>query len=225
MKKIFAFFNLILITAIVIGDIFYIQHGTLRIKALTSLMFTMLGTINLFYANLSHAPLGYPIALTFGLFFAMLGDIMLGYSFETGAMLFAIGHVLYFLSFCILTRLKIIDFIPAVILFSVSTLFLQHYPRFRFGRDSMLHLCVGYAFVISMVVGKSLSNMFRCRNAVSVIAALGAVFFFISDLMLVIYKFSPARHIVDTLCLVFYYPAQALLGFSIFLQTTRAVER
>ena len=225
LEKPFVVLNVLLAAAVVFSSIYYLEHGTLRLKAITSLLFSMIGAVNLLWANLCRAPLGYPSLLAAGLFFAMLGDIRLGYSFAYGALLFGIGHALYFAAFCTVTRTKVIDLIPVAIIFAGSALFLKFYPKLRFGGPSMFNLCMGYALVISFMTGKSISVFLRTRSAACAVAMLGSIFFFVSDLMLVLYMFARAGSIADTLCLIFYFPGQSLIGLSSYLQIKRTSGR
>lgn len=224
MKKIFSALNALLILAVLIGDACYIEHGTLQIKATTSILFTMIGAVNLIYACTARVKKGYPAVMFAGLTLAMMGDIGLRYSFIFGAALFALGHVLYFISFCTLMKFKSSDLIPTAVIFAGSAILLLFYKGFNFGGTLMQGVCLVYALVISMMVGKAISNFLRDRNPVFAIAAIGSAMFYVSDLMLVLYKFSDMPRIIDTLCLVFYYPGQCVLGFSTFMYVKRAVK-
>ena len=225
MKKLFALLNAALILAVLISDYCYINHGTLRIKATTSLLFTMIGAVNLAFAFAARAKKSYPAIMFAGLVFAMMGDIGLRYNFILGAALFALGHVLYFASFCALERFRVRDLIPAAAIFDASAILLLGYKGFRFGSKLMLNVCLVYALVISLMVGKSVSNFLRNRNIVFAIAMIGSVMFYISDLMLVLYKFADMPRIIDTMCLVFYYPGQCVLGLSAYMYVHRAVKQ
>lgn len=224
MKKLFSILNALLILAVLVGDVCYIEYGMLRLKATTSILFALIGAVNLIYAIAANAPKRYPAIMFAGLFFAMLGDIGLHYSFIMGAALFAVGHFLYFVSFSSLKGFKTADLIPTAVIFAGSALLLLCYKGFDFGGALMQGVCLGYALVISLMVGKAISNFLRVRNLVSAVAALGSVMFYVSDLMLVLYMFSDMPHIIDTLCLVFYYPGQCVLGLSSYLYVKRAVK-
>lgn len=223
MKKAFLIVNLLLVAAVLASDCSYILHGTLRIKAITSLLFTMIGAVNLAYAFIARAPKHFSAIMFAGLTFAMLGDIFLRFSFIGGALFFGLGHVLYFAAFCRLASFKHIDVIPAAAVFAASALLILCYPKFRFGGILMQNVCLVYALVISFMVGKAFSNFLHERTAVNGILALGSAMFYFSDLMLVLYKFSAAPHFVDTLCLMTYFPAQCLLGFSGYLHVSRSL--
>jgi len=224
MKKFFALLNALLILAVLVGDAAYIDRGTLLVKSVTSLLFTAVAAVNLVYAFISRSEKGYPAVMLAGLTFAMLGDIELHYDFIYGAGLFALGHVLYFVSFCLLLRFKPKDLIPAALVFAGSAIFLLYYKGFYFGRALMKNVCLAYAAIISLMVGKSISNFLRKPCFLLAVAAIGSIMFFVSDFMLVLHRFARMPRIVGTLCLVFYYPAQCVLGFSSFLYSNRAAK-
>ena len=224
MKRFFGLLNLLLIIAVLAWDVRYIQHGTLRIKTITSMLFTSIGAVNLVYAFAARTKKLYPAVILAGLCFAMAGDIGLHYSFVRGAMLFGLGHVLYLISFCILMKPKTADLLPFAILFIGASVLLLGYKRFHFGSTAMRNICLVYAFIISLMTGKAVSNFIRCRNALFAIAAIGSILFFVSDLMLALYKFARMPHYVDTLCLAFYYPGQCVLGLSTYMCVRRAAK-
>ena len=85
MKKITYSINLLFLLSIIILDIFYIIYGGLILKSITSFLFFTLGIINLiFVMKMKSDKLKFSIYLLIGLFFAMLGDIILA---EPGAMI------------------------------------------------------------------------------------------------------------------------------------------
>ena len=215
MKKIFNIINLALILAILVGDIFYIKHGTLLIKSITSACFVLLGAINLVYAIKYKGEYKFSIIMLVGLTFAMLGDIFLEIHFITGAGLFAVGHVFYFVSYCQLIKFKAIDLIAGVIIFVPSTLFITLSPIFDFGGVLMEIVCVVYAIIISIMVGKSITNLIKQRTVLNVLLVVGSCLFFFSDLMLLLNVFADLNNVVGILCLATYYPAQCVLAHSL----------
>ena len=89
-------------------------------------------------------------------------------------------------------------------------------PLFDFGSALMEGICIGYAFVISCMVGKTFANLLRERNTVTVLLVIGSCLFYFSDLMLVLCAFGGGPKITDTLCIYTYIPAQCLLAHSVF---------
>ena len=100
MKKYILFLNFILFLAVSVGNYFYITGGELVVKSITSVLFELAGGVNLAYVmSQKSGRIGFAVCLVSGLFFSMLGDILLGISFIGGAALFAVGHIMFLLSY------------------------------------------------------------------------------------------------------------------------------
>lgn len=217
MKKNFLILNIINILLILIGDACYIAFGGLWLKGLTSGLFVVLGAINLIYLILNkNKNLKFPITMLIGLVFAMLGDIVLNIEFIIGAILFAIGHVFYFISYCYLQKFKLTDLIYGAAIFIPSVLLITLAPIFDFGGILMEIVCIVYALIISCMVGKAIANLVKEKSLLNIILVIGSCLFFFSDLMLLLNVFGNLPKIVDILCLITYYPAQCFLGYSLF---------
>lgn len=218
LKNIFLIINVLLIMGILLGDICYITLGGLLAKGLTSGLFLLLGLVNLVYLIIDkRKDLKFPIIMLCGLLFAMLGDIILNIHFISGAILFAIGHVFYFIAYSFILKFKWIDLLFGFAIFIPALLFITLVPIFDFGGVLMEIVCVVYALVISLMVGKSLSNFVRERNPKNLLILIGSILFFFSDLMLLLNVFGSLGKAVDILCLATYYPAECLLAFSILM--------
>jgi hypothetical protein len=216
MKKLFFIFNIILALLVFVGDAFYISYGHLWLKSITSAGFVLIGLINLIYAIISKKiNLKYAIIMFIGLVFAMLGDILLEINFMIGAILFAIGHIFFFISYCFIARFKWTDLIAGGIIFTVAVLVLTLVPLFNF--DTMMQLlCIFYALIISLMLGKAISNVIRERNLLNILVLVGSGLFFFSDLMLVFNVFTNIPGIaLNLLCLITYYPAECILSHTI----------
>lgn len=223
MKKTAFFLNLALILLILLGDALYIctpelhiSFSSLWIKGTTSALFVIMGAVNLFFAiKFKTVNLKFCILLLVGLFFAMLGDIVLNIHFIGGAILFAVGHVFYFISYCFLAKIHWKDFVYGFAIFLPSVLFITLAPIFDFGGVLMEIVCVVYALIISLMVGKAISNFVQKKSLLCLLILIGSVLFFISDLMLLLNVFGSLPRVVDIMCLVTYYPAQIMLALSI----------
>ena len=78
MKKSQKIINILLSISILVGDVLYITTNHLLAKSITSLLFVALGSVNLSYAIKEKVPAKkFCIIMVVGLFFAMLGDIIL----------------------------------------------------------------------------------------------------------------------------------------------------
>ncbi len=227
MKKTAIILNIIFAALIIVGDILFITFGGLLLKSLTSTLFVLQGGMNLFFAiKLKTNLLKFCIFLVVGLVFAMLGDIFLNAEFAAGdiefiigAILFAIGHVFFFTSYCFVLKFRWLDLVYGAAIALPSILFITLAPIFNFGGIVMEILCIVYAIVISLMVGKALSNLVKNVSILNIIILVGSVLFFISDLMLLLNMFGGLPRFVDIICLATYYPAETLLAFSVLCAT------
>ena len=216
MNKTCSILNIILIVAVLIGDVCYTILGGLWIKGLTSLGFVLIGIVNLIYIfKLDGANRKFCIIMLIGLIFAMLGDIVLNLFFIGGAILFAIGHVFYFIAYCVLQSFKLKDLIFGAVIFVPSALIILLVPIFDFGGILMQIVCIVYALIISFMVGKSISNIIVKKSLINILLVIGSVLFFVSDFMLLLNVFGNVGEFADILCLATYYPAQCFLAYSL----------
>lgn len=209
--------NILLLLGVFVGNYFYNTIGTLEIKSITSAGFVLIGLINLIYALvvLKTKEKRFAIIQFLGLVFAMLGDIILEPNFILGAMFFAVGHILFFVAYCFLEKFNWKDLIPGVIIFIPATLFILLAPIFEFESVLMQIVCVVYAIIISLMLGKAISNFIRTRSVLNLIILIGSFLFLFSDLMLLLRHFANLSRIFGYLCLATYYPAECLLAHSI----------
>ena len=98
MKKLFVVTNVIMLTFILIFDMFYMTSNGLLVKAIASLLFVITGLINLMYCIKNKENLKFPIWMIIALTIAMLGDILINLNFYLGTIVFGLGHVFYFAS-------------------------------------------------------------------------------------------------------------------------------
>ncbi len=217
MKKHFFIANILLALAVLAGDICYMLFGGLWLKSITSAGFVLIGLINLIYACITKSSrLKYAIIMFIGLVFAMLGDIVLNVHFIGGAVLFAIGHIFFFISYCFISKFKWTDLIAGGIIFVIAVLVLTLVPIFDFGSVLMQIICIFYALIISLMLGKAIANLIHERNLLNILVVVGSALFFFSDLMLVFDNFTAISGIIfGVLCLGTYYPAECILAHTI----------
>ena len=217
MKKYFFIANILLALAVLAGDICYMLFGGLWLKSITSAGFVLIGLINLVYAIITKSNrMKFTIIMFIGLVFAMLGDIVLNIHFMGGAILFAVGHIFFFLSYCFISKFKWTDLIAGGIIFVIALLILTLVPLFDFGSVLMQIICIFYALIISLMLGKAISNLIRERSLINILVVVGSGLFFFSDLMLVFDTFTSISGIIlGVLCLGTYYPAECVLAHTI----------
>lgn len=214
MKKVFLVANVIMLALILMFDICYMFQGGLLFKSIASIMFVTTGIINIMYCIKNKVNLRYPIWMIVALVFAMLGDILLNINFYAGVVAFAVGHIFYFVSYCMLAKINRRDFLYTSSIAVGAILIILFTPFLDFGGALMQGVCCIYAVIIALMVGKAVSNFVGNKNQVNLIIAIGSVLFFVSDLMLMLDKFGDVP-LASYLCLGTYYPAQFILAFSV----------
>lgn len=216
MKKSFLMINAIMLMLILIFDVWYMFGGGLFAKSIASILFVGTGGINLNYCIKNEVSLRFPMSLFIALIFAMLGDILLVINFYLGTAIFAVGHIFYFVAYCILKKINTKDLICGGIIsvFSLSVILFTSF--LDFGNGLMKGICCVYAIIISFMVGKAISNLLRDRNITNLAIVIGSILFFISDFMLMLNKFGNIPG-TNYMCLATYYIGQFVLALSIFV--------
>ena len=215
MKKI-TILNLFMCALLFCADTMFILEGELIIKSIASLIFVVIGFVNLIYMTKVKRIRRLSAYLLFlGLCFACLGDIILEREFIVGGILFAVGHIFYFLSYCKVISFRWKDLIFGFTLFVVSICVIFLLPIFKDLEMIIKILCSSYALVISLMVGKAISNAFRRASQLNIILLIASMLFFISDLTLLFNVFGQGDSALTVICLLTYYPREFLLAFSI----------
>lgn len=208
--------NILLMLGIIIGDIFYILFGGLLLKGITSLLFALLGLINFIYTRkqgLGFSRFG--LLITLALFICFVADIVLNLNFILGAIIFAIGHLFYIFAYSNLQKFRLVDLVPSVIIFVPALLLIVLCKAFDFGGMLMEMVCIIYALIISIMVGKCISNLIKNRCLLNILLVVGSALFMFSDIMLLFSQFANVSAIMGILCLATYYPGQAILSHSL----------
>jgi len=216
MKKKIIMANAIMLPLILVFDILYMINSELLSKSIASLMFVITGIINFNYCTKNKINLKYPKWMLGALICTMLADILLVLNFYVGTIVFAIGHILYFTSYCNLEKIDKNDFKYGIIIGVFSLSIILFTPFLNFDNSIMKTICCIYAIIISFMVGKTISNLRKENNSTNKIITIGSILFFISDFMLMLDVFGGIS-VTGYLCLATYYPAQFLLALSIFI--------
>ena len=94
-------------------------------------------------------------------------------------------------------------------------------PLLTFDTAIFRVVCIAYALIISLMLGKAIGNFLREKSAVTAVIAVASVLFFFSDLMLVFDWFIGLWSWTDHACMGTYYPALCLLALSMFLKAKK----
>ncbi len=220
-QKIFLTINVIFISAIFILNYFYQSNGfNYALKCICSVGFALLGIVNLYYAFISkQKDKSFYIGMVSGLCLAMLGDIIINHDFIVGATVFALGHISFIVAYCFMQRVSWLEIAIGGVLFVGASAFLLFCPLLSFENSIFRIVCIVYALIISLMLGKAIANFVRERNAVSGIITIASILFFVSDLMLVLDWFIGIWSWTNEVCMATYYPALCMLAISMFVKT------
>lgn len=216
-KKQLQSLNILLMVCAMACLVYYDIRGGLWLKGVTSSWFVLLGGVNLWAARkLKGRQLWFCLLVEAALFCGMCADVLLGMVFFAGVAVFALGHVLYLIAFCILEGFSRKDILLILPLAVLSIFFATGTPWITVEDPVLKKLLVGYAVIISAMLGKALSNLIRKPSLFRRLLAIGCVLFWFSDLMLAIDMFGQASRLTWILCSYSYWPAQNLLAHSLF---------
>ena len=213
--------NLLIIAAIFVLNYFYqSKHFDYTLKCICSASFALLGLINLGFAiGTGQKNIKFFALMAIALVLAMLGDVLINKSFVLGAAVFALGHVGFVIAYSFLQGFNLRDAFIGGAIFVAAAAFLLLAPFFNFGSEIFKWICISYAFIISMMLGKAIANLICMPNAVNALIAAGSFLFFFSDLMLVLAWFGGFPGWTNNACMAAYYPALCILAFSMHFET------
>ena len=218
MKKLAITVNVIFTALLLVGTVLYQTVGGRTVHYSTSGVFALMGLVNLAFAIAGRTKnLKFYITMSLGLILCMLGDILLGKDFVIGAATFALGHVCYFIAYCFRQKPRKTDFVIGGVLFLAAGAFLMFCPLLAFDAAYKQWVCLAYALIISMMVGKAFGNYLAEKNVCSLLLAIGSATFFFSYLMLVLHWFMDTDAITGQLCMITYFPAQCFLGLAMLV--------
>ena len=213
--------NIALIAAVCVLNYFYQYHNfNYTLKCCASGCFALLGAVNLLWARRTRQrEMRIYVLLCLGVVFAMLGDIAINPSFVAGAALFAVGHVFLVAAYCAAQPLQRRDlwFLAPPVAFALA--FMLLYPHFSFPHPTFYGICIGYAVIIAVMLGKSAANFARRPRLFEGLLALGSALFFFSDFMLLLHWFVGKWSWTNHACMAAYYPAVCLMGLAMYVKT------
>lgn len=206
-----------------LGGLIAAFHGdfslwTIWLKAAASSFFVLAGIYGVYRTKSNRKVSGTMLA---ALVCSLVGDVLLaldkneGILFVLGVVSFAAAHILFSRAFCILSGVKRMDIVAAVIVFAglMPMLFLGN-----FDFQGLLPVLLGYAAIMSFMVVKALS-LWRCRQGRERfvwLVMVGGVLFLASDIVLLFWLFGigmPKE--VQSVNWVLYYLAQGCLSSSL----------
>lgn len=199
-------------------------------KTFSSVMFTILGLLSLFYliSHRQEIPDNQLIGgffMLLGLIVCMVGDIILGLpKLESqnagsmavivgGASWFFVGHVLYCTTLIVLFGIS-----PAVLFFVIPLSLFYTFVNRKIGKLDYKNLTAGvlfYSIVESLSLALCAVYLIKGFSVSGLLLTIGFTLFYISDMVLMHNYFGEKRRLISILCHSTYYPAQILIALSI----------
>jgi hypothetical protein len=213
--------NVALLAVGLVLNVFYWRSGfAFPLKCACSAGFATLAVVNAVFAVALKRPnLRFYVAAVCGLLCAALGDVLIGFDFIAGAAAFGVGHLALIVAFSFLKGFRRLDAVLSVAIFLFAAAFLNFFPGIAFATPFLKSVCVGYAAVISAMLGKAVGNFAASPTIANGAFASGAFLFFFSDMMLALNVFVGRWSWCDAACLATYFPAVYLLAFSLYLKS------
>lgn len=211
--------NIVILVCAAVCLVCYDVFGGLWLKGFTSSWFVLLGCINLWARRKAgRKQLRFLVLMEIGLLCGMCADVLLGVAFYAGVGTFALGHILYFAAFCSLEPLRFRDLRWILPVTLASMLLVSGTPWITVDDPFLRKLILGYAVIISAMLGKALSNFRRYPDRLRLLLTIGSAMFWFSDLMLAVDMFGHASRLTWILCSYNYWPAQNLLAYSLSVE-------
>ena len=216
-KKSFHIVSILLLICAMAYLVHYNFHGSLVCKGITSSWFVLHGVVSLIYAKVTGSKTDrYMLCMVLGLFLGMCADVLLGIWFPVGVAAFALGHVMYLIAFCLLERIRKQDLWLILPFAAISEYMVLASPFVHLDNPAMKIMLAGYGLVISCMVGKAISNYLTSRSLSRLLVLIGAVMFWVSDLVLAVNMFGAGFPMGWLLCGFTYWPGQSILAYSLF---------
>ena len=194
----------------------YDIFGGLWLKGVTSSWFVMLGGVNLWAARkLEWKQLRFFVMMAAGLLCDLAADVLLGINFLVGVGVFALGHVFYVVAFFMLEKPGFRDLWFILPIMAVSMFVVVGTPWITVEDPFMRKMLLGYAVIISLMLGKAISNLIRKPSAFRWMVVIGGFLFWFSDIVLTVDLFGQSSRLTWILCSYSYWPAQTLLAHSL----------
>lgn len=189
------------------------QHQIYFLKPVSTLLVILIALLSFLTPGVQPA---YTVWITLGLILSLGGDVALmfesGRAFLVGLVLFLLAHVAYSIAFTVPNGFHPEDLITAAVLLVVAV---AVYLYLQPGLGSMKGPVIFYILIICFMVNRAVSTFFgdAFTTTQAWLVTLGAILFWLSDLMLAINRFRrPFK--AEATSLLLYYGGQLLIALS-----------
>ena len=209
--------NIALLVCAFVCLVCYDHFRGLWLKGVTSSWFVLLGGINLWAVRKRNwKQQRFFLLMEAGLFCGMCADVLLGVAFFAGIGVFALGHILYLAAFYSLEKSRMRDLWIILPLSLISIFVVVGTPWITVEDPILRKLLLGYAVIISAMLGKAISNLIQSPSPYRWLLAIGSVLFWFSDLMLLIDMFGQSSRLTWIFCSYCYWPAQNITAHALY---------
>ena len=219
-------------TVFIVSKVINYSLKTIIFKTIASLFFVVLAIV--IFATNPQGHFYFKLFTVLGLFFGLLGDVLLGFKYITtktkkiwilaGMFAFAIGHIFYFSGLLIdfyvpgNTLFIVLPFTLPVAIISIY-LFVARKVGINFGKG-MFFFGLFYLYCLTTMLSTSLSMVCLHKFGITTLVMFfsGAICFATSDFMLTGAYFKEGQRPKAYMAIysVFYYVAQFVIAFSLF---------
>ncbi len=219
-------------TVFIVSKVINYSLKTIIFKTIASLFFVALAIV--IFATNPQGHFYFKLFTVLGLFFGLLGDVLLGFKYITtktkkiwilaGMFAFAIGHIFYFSGLLIdfyvpgNTLFIVLPFTLPVAIISIY-LFVARKVGINFGKG-MFFFGLFYLYCLTTMLSTSLSMVCLHKFGITTLVMFfsGAICFATSDFMLTGAYFKEGQRPKAYMAIysVFYYVAQFVIAFSLF---------
>ncbi len=177
-------------------------------KPLTLLLIIIIAT---YFPAIEH---GYKTLIITGLLVSLLGDMLLIFSkqhFKKGLIAFLIGHICYTIAFTFSGGVHFTSwiFLPIAL---VGILYLRNILPYS---GKMKIPIIIYIIIIAIMGWTAMERLNYIPTSGTILAAIGAILFMISDAVLALNKFKKPFFSAELIILTTYFTAQWLLAVSV----------
>ena len=215
--------NWLLIALNCVVNYFYQSNNyNFTLKCIGSALFVAIGSINYIYATKTMGETDkFYKGMLIALIFCFLGDVFIHTSFVAGAGLFAVGHICLVSIYCLVEKLTKKDILVSAVPFIGTTVFLLFFPLLKFDIPVFRYVCIAYAGIISLMLGKAIVNCTINKTKLNILLAVAGALFFFSDVMLVFSWFIGLWPWTFPACMGTYYPALCMLAYSMYYKVAK----
>jgi len=204
----------ITVTLLIRAEILQIRRQSFLFKPISTLLIITIAGLSFFEPAYNQT---YSIGVLIGLLFSFGGDLALLFQekrkpFMIGLVLFLIAHIAYSVVFTLIGKASPWDLVSAAVLLAIGLAF---YQLIKANLGAMRIPVIAYILIISLMVNRAFSSFANptLSSAQAWMISVGAVLFFISDVILAASRFwRPWQY--NRISLAFYFSGQLLIALA-----------